>query len=618
MALGNTTKSFVIEDFKPGIFSDYHAAGAVVGNDSNSVFDPKINGAAVVDDTWACCADRSGALVPLPRVVTGKTSGLDPVTARGTVINGDYLIDALVLDGMQANDDTRNDAPEIVMMQNWIGPTGTSTNFASYLRVRRHEQWRDVPVTSDVSFTRVAVASTETDAISGTLTPIRGAESETVATTDEVKRGFAWVAHVPYSTPNLNRQWNAGGSTLTDNDALYTDWDTKYAGVFSDGYPPRVNGSQVGYFPNMLAPFTIPPVGPGFVDGSANSTYRNAHMVIGHQGRIVIAQRIPSNYLNTVRAWKDRLVASALLQPYIVGGGGEFVEENTSGIGAMASLSADELFVVKHGGGGYLLRGSVTSPTVVKLPFIESTYGIVHSPIATPMGLVYGSRNGVFLWEGETSRHLSPQLDGFFWNHLPAGSNVRYQGHQARFGYWHPWVMVPNGYMLDTRTGSWWRLDDPVSHQSYNVYGVDERGRLYAFPHRVIADVAPMDLWRTADPHVLASSYSWKSQPLAESRDTAYRVHEIVLLATATSASSRVTVTISGYTHTGALVTIPAVQFDLSNNFDRPQLVRLDVQQGTDALSYIQVRIEGASLVGDAAPKVHRVELRAVETRSLT
>src|SRR5690606_11500223 len=61
-----------IADFSPGIWSDIHAS-------DNSSSPPEmgdgirgflpVNGAATIENTWQCHADKTGALVPLPTIV---------------------------------------------------------------------------------------------------------------------------------------------------------------------------------------------------------------------------------------------------------------------------------------------------------------------------------------------------------------------------------------------------------------------------------------------------------------------------------------------------------------------------------------------------------------------
>jgi len=609
----NVTGRLVIDDFKAGIFSDYHASAPAPA--PTSAFDPKINGAAVVEDTWGCCADRSGALVPLPRVTTGKTSAPWPSTTRGTALPGNYLLDAIVVDEVQQGGFALSQNPEVVTMNAAV--CSPDSTWHEYMIVRRWHEFKDTPNTSDVSFAKApAPLGTATDEIlSGNLSHFRGVDA-TASLTDprSIRKGFTWVAHVLRGSAMFTFPQFVTGA-ITAADQALTDYDEKYAVNFSGNYPNRVRNALLGYFPNFASTAGIFMNSGAHYDGSANDNYWGAFMCAAHQGRLVVAQRINSQYENRdggLYAWKDRISSTDLLQPQVPGGSGEFVEENTSGIGTMASLSADEMLVIKHVGGGMLLRGSINTPTVVKLPFMESTAGIVSSPVATPLGLVYGSRNGVFVWDGgETSKHLSPQLDGYFWRH----STAKYQGHQARFGYWHPWVMAPNGFMFDSRHNSWWRLDDPTTHAAYNVYATSANGRLFAFPWRVAG--AENIVWNTADPDTATSAWSWKSQPLIETRDKAFKARDLTILATSTDVDSTITVTIVGFDERGASVATPAQQFTLANNFDRPQMLMADLPGQVASMSYMQVRIQASTPGGGKAPKLHSLSIGVLDTNPI-
>jgi hypothetical protein len=611
------TRRIRLADFRPGIFSDFHAGTPSVPTQSSI----PANGAAVLEDTWGCCADRSGALVPLPAVTTGKTSALIPPnpTPHSTALPHTYTLDALVLDDVQESSQLPSSKPEVVTLQTFVYDV-SGFGHDAYALVRRWSEFKATPDTSDVSWAKSPATNTTTDLISGNLTHARGFESTytvEVSANTALRRGFAWVAHAFVGADNLSTRNQFISGAIPAGDQALTDYDTKYAPNFGNVFPLRLRDALYGFFPNFASPPNIFMNSGAHYDGTTDGAFWGAFMCVSHQGRVVVAQRVPSQYENRgsgLYAWKDRLSASDLLRPHVFGGAGEFVEENTTGIGTMASLSADELLVVKHGGGGYLLRGSVTAPTVTKLPFIESTYGVTSSPVATPMGLVYGSRNGVFVWDGgETSKHLSPQLDGWFWRHT---STVNYQGHSARFAWWHPWVVTPNGFAFDTRSQSWWRLDDPSTHAAYNVYAVSSRsGELFAFPWRVTGTAPTNVLWNSASPDRLAASWSWKSQPLLESTERAFKVRDVEIVATSATPNSTITVSITGFDETGVSVTLPDVTIALGSVVDRPQVLTMGVSGQDRALSYIQARVVAqAPSSTRVAPKLHSLTFDVLDT----
>jgi len=93
-----------------------------------------------------------------------------------------------------------------------------------------------------------------------------------------------------------------------------------------------------------------------------------------------------------------------------------YVPERPFGIGAMASNNASELFVVKMHGGGFVIRGDLDTPTIIRLPGLPATGIASNIPAVSPIGLVYGSNRSVWLWGGGTTvEDIAPQLDGWFW-----------------------------------------------------------------------------------------------------------------------------------------------------------------------------------------------------------
>lgn len=172
-------------------------------------------------------------------------------------------------------------------------------------------------------------------------------------------------------------------------------------------------------------------------------------------------------------------------------------EDRISEFGTIGVVTIDQLFLVKHYGGGALVSGDLDEPTVTRLPYIESTGGLICKGTHTPIGFVYGSDNGIFTWQGgDASQKLSPQLDGFFWDHTNASALEQYAGARGRMAYWNSLVFVPNNYVYDVETQAWWQLQrhtlDPVEPATlvpFNCYDVDNDGVLYAWPYKHIAEL---------------------------------------------------------------------------------------------------------------------------------
>jgi hypothetical protein len=212
--------------------------------------------------------------------------------------------------------------------------------------------------------------------------------------------------------------------------------------------------------------------------------------------------------------------------------------ETPSGIGAMLSNGRD-LFIVKNRGGGAIVSGSLTDGQVTPLPSIESTQHAVHHPVATPIGHLYGSRNGAFLYTGgDTSQRVSAQLDGFFWDHghETGWGDKRHNSLLGRFAYSYPFAYLPNGWVMDTRTAAWFRLNDPeetVNKYKYAFYVTNAFGDVYAV--RSAFDITsegmyPIDVY-TSRNGLAAQQYRWISQPLAKSVNRTVQCEEVVLVA---------------------------------------------------------------------------------------
>jgi hypothetical protein len=229
---------------------------------------------------------------------------------------------------------------------------------------------------------------------------------------------------------------------------------------------------------------------------------------------------------------------------------------------------------------------------------------------------VYGSQHGVFVYDGgQVTKKLSTQLEGFFWDHAP---QLNYSGHRGRFGWWQPWVLAPNGFAYDTRSNGWWRLDDPSTHLPYSAYAVTSKGQMLAFPHAI--DQSNSVLYNWANTSQLADKWSWKSQPMVQTRDRTFKVRDVQILATNSVATeTTVTVTITGFDDRGATVTMPALTFTLNaTSPDRPQLMTLDVQTATTSLTYLQVKVVANNPVStQPAPKLHSISLGVVESNPI-
>jgi hypothetical protein len=617
-----------INDFSPGIFSDYHygSGRSVVETQEGSIFAG--NGAATVENTARCCADRTGALVPLPKLIVGKTTNRLPVADNDadnylSGVHANYLMDAYVRGDMFVyTEETPADVDRAGVYTMYGFPYDPGNLGTAYWTViaTLHRLFEGASEQHDLMWARCQASLNSFTAATlqlgcGNFIPFRARYSVESNRTDDC---VAWVA---FGSPGYNdntSQWAEGtiGATelaLTDYD-LYTD--TTYPGSWN-----RV----IGIFPN---PTDNNLTDSGFLGGTHDGTadrvfWRSCHLT-AHQGRMVALTREPkrtgknASNSDTWGVISESVNYSPVQDFYGTLGFGcfeqaQFGEEKPFRSGVVASITADEIIFIKDREGAILVRGDLDNPTVVQLPYVESTHGAYSIPAKTNFGLVYGTANGVYVWEGgESSRHISPQMEGWFWNHDTA---LNYLGNRGRFAWWNPWVVVPNNFIYDSRTESWWRLDSPANTTvSCNVADVVNSGnRLYLFPHKLAQDAAPM--WYTAAPDVLANTYTWQSQPLVESRTRVITVQEVHILATpGSTTAATITVTLTGYGANGTPVTPVVTTFTLAANRN-PQMLHKDVVTNFQA-THIQVHITAnANNTGVPAPKIHSVSL-ATATRA--
>ena len=291
----------------------------------------------------------------------------------------------------------------------------------------------------------------------------------------------------------------------------------------------------------------------------------------------------------------------------------QVAEDQVSQIGVVGVITGDELFIVKARGGGALVRGDLDNPTVRRLPHIEPTHGIVSKGAQTPIGFVYGTKTGVFVFDGgDSTRKLSEQLDGWFWNPYTE-TDINFNGSYGRFAYWNGMIFVPNNYVYDVDTGSWWRLpySDTVNTWKYNCYVPSNGDQLWAFPYKVGSQsVASRPVFHAFNVDLLATYYSWQSQPLVETRGRRVSFQDVRIVCSAKS-NSQFVVTLKGYSETGANTATTTVTLTCPAN-KNPQILRKDITPNFVA-EYVQVRVEAT---GDpeadapyAAPKLHSLRL---------
>lgn len=640
--MGEPATFIDINDFSPGIVGDRHGftgPSSTSNPNNSSTVGLNGNGAATIDDTFGCAVDPTGALVPLPgRALIDQTPWQQFAEAAHVGTNyfpagklGYYLLDARVMPYTVT--DTHNAGTERDSLFLTFGAFYDPGNTGAY----RQLVWS---VIAGINQTMWGTVHWSRYAPGVSPSPATSIPSSNVAVTRQVDgnrdaNGFLrygvqftqnsmWFMVAPSrdgTVGNDETGW-ADGSIPANELALTNYQGTTGRNTYPDSNDGLIDG-VVGIFPD---PRDLDTFSPRYMSGMITG-----YMAIAHQGRIIIASLLSRGYGPGFNAIVDRVAFSpiynsalngSLVAPTTTMGPPDYTssiagDDVVSPIGTLGSIQASELIVIKHGRGGVLMRGDMDNFEAVSLPYIESTYGIVSHGVGTPIGWVYGSRNGVFVWSGgDTSEKLSKQIEGYFWNHA---SNQIYAGNQGRFDYWHPWVCVPNDYIMDINSKSWWKLEDSsdTSRSTYNIYQVSAlNGRLYAFEHRMAPGAKPVIY--SYDPEVLRPGYSWKSQPLIETRDRMMAVQDIEITFTNQvpyGGSHTFAITFFGFDELGD-------QIESSTQTLTPnatpeggtQVLRTHKINGTGAFvaRYVQVRIVvagGATGPTTPAPKIHQIRI---------
>lgn len=324
--------------------------------------------------------------------------------------------------------------------------------------------------------------------------------------------------------------------------------------------------------------------------------------MVSHQGRIVSLDRHVFQHGNA-GYWitNDQFVWTQVNLPIVlpkltgtlVASVASFTHGPISGYGAMGSISAQELLVIKHRGGAVTISGDIDEPTVYNNPGVVGSNGALTYGVNSPVGFIYGVKNGgVYAFGGgDTSVKLSQFLDDDFWQIKPSDWTDFY----GKFEIFRNWILTPNNYIFDTDTQSWWRIDP--THPVFQWSASPQNSKFYGAPVSFESGGA---IAYTYDFDTKVQSYRWQSQYLAPSIDRKINVREITVRGKATGAANTITVTLideAGNTQSKALTLA---------NTDIPKLHRVNFAfQGQG----IKVRIDAAGGGSDEAPVVLEVNI---------
>lgn len=209
-----------------------------------------------------------------------------------------------------------------------------------------------------------------------------------------------------------------------------------------------------------------------------------------------------------------------------------FLEEATTGYGTWMSVNANTLLLVKNKGGGVMVNGDISSPQVVRLPGLPSVGGLTNRGVVTQraaggdglfadQGYVYGTSSGVWLWTGsDSATELSANLDARFWVPDDPTIALRQPGQLiGSFAFSFPYLYAPNNWMMDMRSGGWWRYHPTPDQDSdgtiFAFHETEADGDLWAMPASYVFDGRVIAKFGQQTPR---STYAWRSHPIAKSR----------------------------------------------------------------------------------------------------
>jgi hypothetical protein len=477
-----------ITDFTPGI----HSAG---GTPTRLI--PAPLGAAQLTNTYRCIGLKNGGLGPLPAIArafdapSNPDGGVPPVDGKYVAVGFKAIgfVFSTVLPFLEGD--------ELHLDVQYTKPGSPNTTRMQWYRVRTFE----IPVTSEaIAF----AASTRTDKVGSSMVATRVILTGTV-------------------TPENNMI------------ILAHSW--------RDGNPAQ---EHYWLFPDPVVPTTNVP----FLEASPNA----GGLLIGHQSRILSLQATAEAHGLNAASVSNELInytdPPLTFAPHAQRT--QLGAEHPFGYGSWGSISSGELILIKRYGGALLVSGDIFAPSVISLPGVASTLYATNEGTFSPIGLIYIGDNGlaVYAWNGNSSSELlSENID---MTNNPLGRQDPTEDFSVTgLNYWHdlwgPYVVFSNNYILDTRTRSWWRLEQP---SIYNV-GMMSKGKFSSLMY-FIEGTWVMNATQqiaTGRLSILAASYSWNSQPVPVSIGRDIETRRVDVLASAESGTtSTVTVTLTSMT----------------------------------------------------------------------
>jgi hypothetical protein len=564
----------VINDFRPGIHSKMRKA-ATAGTAI-----PAPLGAAQVSGTFKCIALPSGGLTGLPKI--GNTFSISLPDTDGNSKFGYFNINGFTSFGPigPPASNPSGFVDDFFLVVEYIVNTSPFNRTATYYRID--------PIVGSDPF------------------PVDTLKSITGITQSQNTETYQ------ASTFAITRMSNTGPNfTNPGNPEVVTNYS-----------PPGFAGNNhVWAFPDPAAPNTT--VAVDLASGRAGGL-TNVGDILGHQGRVVMLEYLTNSFgarsgdsipTNEQVSFSDP--ANSYNTTTTIGTQQEvFMQEYPNGYGAWGSISAGELFLIKHQGGACRVIGDLNAGvTVFRLPGVMPTGGVLNRAAATPSGLAYLSRySGAYIWHGaDTAEKISDQLEDNFFRYTPGPDSLNIPCYQME--WWNDWIVVSNGYLYDTKAGGWWRLDDPSTYTphwySRGYFGTD----LYACPLRATNAAgagSKTGFIRQYSTENTCAAYSWQGHPLPVTQDRRVDIRDLVLVAQGTGTVAVTLTAADGTTQTET--------FTVASN-SQPQRLRpaTSTAAGTTTGTYAQgynivPKLVSTGTGGNPAPVVHSIAFGWRET----
>lgn len=495
--------------------------------------DPNLLGAAQEDGTYGCYGGIGGGLFPLPKPLNSRTIDFDFIHDAAVPQNYPYhllrqqILDTALISPLyyQTNFVGHPGAPRIYLSDN---PDELQLIIQGYLDVDSGGVYR-----REV-FGITYMEQTGQQSVQATAP---GAREEPVVQYlfDDSGTGVAQLSPHP-------SRFQYGGSAAgigidTDPSSVFIDWPTPAIYMFAG--PFRHATIIAGGDPFVQGWFRSTHVGWGRLTGPVRT--HGVIRSVAHQGQVWFAPMAIDSLSDERPGIRFGASGAMYVAQSLWGMDGFGASDITNlrsilatvkgftGVGAMASLTTSYLLAITHHSGGVLYRNDLAQDSEAQSLYnLPGTYMAIHTPVQVENSVIYGSRNGVYRVEAgsDSASLISPQLDGFFWNASPDTDLLRMgQGAYGKFCYVHPWVLLPNNWVLDIRTGSWWRLSDPDSLRFIH-YEYSQSGRIYAIPAFLSPEQTTAFI--RFDTSQATDSYSFRSQPIQLTRNRNLKYREMV------------------------------------------------------------------------------------------